>query len=93
VSADPSRAPKLAKKARLRFDRHEGRYMIVYPERGLLLSESAAAIAKKIDGIRTVAEIARELESEHGSANGEEIERDVVAFIADLEARGLLEAR
>ena len=33
---------KLAKKARLRFDRHAGRWMIMYPERGLALNESGA---------------------------------------------------
>jgi pyrroloquinoline quinone biosynthesis protein D len=84
--------PKLAKKARLRFDRHEARWMIVYPERGLVLSESAAAIARRIDGSRTIAEIARELSAEHPGASAEEIERDVRAFVEDLSERGLLES-
>jgi coenzyme PQQ biosynthesis protein PqqD len=83
--------PKLAKKARLRFDRHEGRWMIVYPERGLLLSESAAAIARRIDGVRTASEIAKDLATEHNGTAVEDIERDVTAFLNDLRGRGLLE--
>jgi pyrroloquinoline quinone biosynthesis protein D len=65
--------------------------MIVYPERGLVLSESAAAIAQRIDGSRTIAEIARELAAEHADSSAEEIERDVKAFVKDLNDRGLLE--
>ena len=49
--------PKLAKKARLRFDRHSGGHMLVYPERGLALNETAAEIAKRCDGTRTLAQI------------------------------------
>ena len=30
--------PKLAAKARLRFDRHEQRFLLLYPERGLLFN-------------------------------------------------------
>jgi coenzyme PQQ biosynthesis protein PqqD len=87
----PTMIPKLSKKARLRFDRHEGRWMILYPERGLVLSESAAAIARRIDGTRTLAEIARELSKEHQGASEEDIERDVTAFVTQLRERGLLE--
>jgi pyrroloquinoline quinone biosynthesis protein D len=82
--------PKLAKKARVRFDRHAGAMMIVYPERGLLLNESAAAIAGLCDGTRSLAEIVALLAQEHGDPR-EAIERDVVAFVASLMAKGLLE--
>ena len=77
---------KLAKKARLRFDRHAGRWMIMYPERGLALNESGAAIAQKLDGTRTLDVIVAELVAEHG-ANPD----DIHAFIADLEKKGLVE--
>lgn len=36
----------LASKARLRHDPQSGRHVLLYPERGLELSESAAAIAR-----------------------------------------------
>jgi coenzyme PQQ biosynthesis protein PqqD len=82
--------PKLAKKARLRFDRHSGSYMIVYPERGLALNESAAAIAKLCDGTRTVEEIADELSKDDPSTVAE-IRADVAGFVASLAEKGLLE--
>lgn len=86
------RGPKLAKKARLRFDRHEDRFMIVYPERGLALNEAAAAIVKKCDGTRSVDEIVRELVAEHEGASPEEVTRDVAALLRELSDKGLLEA-
>lgn len=87
---DSSFVPKLASKARLRFDRHSGGHMLIYPERGLQLNESAAEILKRCDGTKTVGEIATEL----AKASGEEessIERDVVDLLTDLSAKGLLE--
>lgn len=81
---------KLAKKARLRFDRHSGKHMIVYPERGLELNPSAAAIAQKLDGTRDASAIVDELAREH-AADREEIARDVARFLDELRAKGLLE--
>jgi coenzyme PQQ biosynthesis protein PqqD len=83
--------PKLARKARLRFDRHEERWMIVYPERGLLLNDAGAAIAKMLDGTRSLDEIADQLADEHAGADRETIAKDVGAFVDDLRAKGLLE--
>jgi coenzyme PQQ biosynthesis protein PqqD len=83
--------PKLAKKARLRFDRHSGGHMILYPERGLALNESAAAIAKRCDGTRTVEEIIDELAREAEPASREDVARDVLAFVEALAQKGLLE--
>jgi pyrroloquinoline quinone biosynthesis protein D len=81
--------PKLAAKVRLKHDRHEGQWMLLYPERGQLLNASAAAIAQKLDGTRTVAAIAEELAHEHGAPVAE-IEADVVALVEQLSAKGLL---
>jgi len=85
--------PKLAKKARLRFDRHSGKTMLIYPERGLELNDSAAAIAKLCDGSRSVDVIVDELarEFEAGPEARASIDGDVVAFVTDLRDRGLLE--
>jgi len=77
---------KLAKKARLRFDRHDGRWMIIYPERGLALNESGAAIAQKLDGTRTLDQVIAELVAEHGADP-----QDIRAFVDDLEKKGLIE--
>jgi pyrroloquinoline quinone biosynthesis protein D len=58
VTADSR--PKLASKVRLRHDRIANATMLLYPEHGLVLNESAAAIVRSLDG-RTVAEIAAAL--------------------------------
>ena len=87
---DRSFVPRLARKARLRFDRHSQSHMIVYPERGLALNESAAEIAKRCDGTRSIAEIAAELAAV-ANVPANEIEPDVVAFVEGLAKKGLLE--
>jgi pyrroloquinoline quinone biosynthesis protein D len=53
--------PRLAARARLRWDRIDGRYLLLYPERGLALNESAAAILRLCDGSRTIDDIVTEL--------------------------------
>jgi pyrroloquinoline quinone biosynthesis protein D len=88
---DAAFVPRLAKKARLKLDRHANKYMIIYPERGLELNDEAAAIAKKCDGSRSIAAIADELSAEHGGAPRDAIEQDVVAFVSMLRDKGLLE--
>lgn len=79
--------PKLAKKARLKFDRHSGQHMLIYPERGLALNDSAAAIVKRCDGTRSVKAIADEL----GREAGVDVESDVIGVLEDLQKKGLLE--
>lgn len=88
---DASFVPKLAKKARLKLDRHANKTMIIYPERGLELNDTAAEIAKKCDGTRSVAAITDELSREHEGAPREVVERDVIAFVSELRDKGLLE--
>ena len=88
---DATFVPKLAKKARLKHDRHANKWMILYPERGLELNDTAAAIAQKLDGARTIAAIADELASEHEGAPRDAIEKDVLSFVKGLADKGLLE--
>ena len=87
---DSAFIPKLAKKARLKHDRHANQTMLIYPERGLELNDVAASIAERIDGARSVREIAEELAEEY-EAEVATIEKDVIAFLGDLSDRGLLE--
>jgi pyrroloquinoline quinone biosynthesis protein D len=93
VKPDPAFIPRLAKKARLRFDRHSEKYMLVYPERGLVLNDSAAMIAKKCDGTRTLQQIVDELAVEANVAEAERtgLETDVALFVGELARKGLLE--
>ena len=81
--------PALAPKARLKWDRHDGKHMLLYPERGLSLNESAGAILEMCDGARTVADIARELAARAGD-DATKIEADVIAFLRAMKDRGLV---
>lgn len=93
MSSLPTR-PQLAAKARLSFDRHSGRHLLLYPEKGLELNESSAAITKLCTGARRTTEIIDELSAAHPETPRTQIEKDVVAFLESLQARGLLrEAR
>ena len=78
LSADSR--PQLARKARLRTDRLTGETLLLYPEHGLVLHPSAAAILRLCDG-RPVSAIADELAAPVG---------DVLDFLALLSDRGLV---
>jgi pyrroloquinoline quinone biosynthesis protein D len=82
--------PRLAVKVRLKFDRHSQRHMLVYPDRGMLLNASSAAILELCTGERTVAEIVARLHAQAGYATRAEVERDVHAFLESLKARLLI---
>jgi coenzyme PQQ biosynthesis protein PqqD len=78
LSADSR--PQLARKARLRTDRLTGETLLLYPEHGLVLNPSAAAILRLCDG-RSIADIASELAAPLD---------DIVEFLAVLSDRGLV---
>ncbi len=82
--------PKIARRARLRFDERDQKYMLVYPERGLALNASAAEIVKLCDGTRTVDEIASTL-ADASRAPVERVTTDVRALLARLEEKRLIE--
>jgi len=83
---------RLAAKARLQRDRVSGKSMLLYPERGLALSDSAArivALCGEPGGARPVAAIVDELAAASGEPR-ERIETEVIDFLRALEDRGLL---
>jgi len=82
--------PALAPKARLRFDRISGGYLLLYPERGLELNATAASIIKLCDGVRTLDGIVGELHREYVDRSGDDVRREVVDFLEELLKRGLL---
>jgi pyrroloquinoline quinone biosynthesis protein D len=81
--------PRLARGARLRFDRVSGQHLLLSPERGLLLNETAAEIVFACRGSRTVAQIVSELSV--SVRHNSEIGRDVVQFLDELRRRRLIE--
>jgi coenzyme PQQ biosynthesis protein PqqD len=82
--------PRLARKARLRVDPRTGKHMLLYPERGLELTESAARVAKLCGEGLTVAQIVDRLAAAHADADHARIEAEVLSFLRALEDRGLL---
>jgi coenzyme PQQ biosynthesis protein PqqD len=80
---------RLARKARLRRDPLSNKMMLLYPERGLELSETAADIAALCDG-RTAAGIADELCARYAGVARARIEHDVLSFLRTLAEKGLL---
>jgi coenzyme PQQ biosynthesis protein PqqD len=85
--------PGLSPKVRFRFDRRTGRFLLLYPERGLELNGSAAEIARLCTGEWTVQDVAQRLADVHVDASPDEVIRDVRNFIGILAARGLLQDR
>ena len=82
--------PKLAGKVRLRFDRHSGQHLLLYPERGMQLDATAAEILQLCDGTRSVAAVALELAQRHRHECAD-VERDVLTFLQQLRDRCLIE--
>jgi coenzyme PQQ biosynthesis protein PqqD len=80
----------LASKARLRFDRHSNKHMILYPERGLVLSESAADVVTLCVEARKVVSIVDSLVEKYGETQREAIAADVVGLLRELADKGLI---
>ena len=83
--------PRLASKARLRWDNVEKRQMLVFPEAAMLLNESATAILKLCDGERQIEQIVDALVEQFVGAERGVITNEVTALLTRLQARGLVE--
>jgi coenzyme PQQ biosynthesis protein PqqD len=82
--------PRLAPKARLRFDRKSQRYMLLYPERGLVLNATASDVLQLCTGEHTIEAIVDHLVAKYGTQPRESVERQVQAFLATMAERGLV---
>jgi coenzyme PQQ biosynthesis protein PqqD len=66
--------------------------MLVFPEAALMLNETATAILKLCDGVRTVEQITDTLAQQFIGAERQMIAEEVVTLLTRLQTRGLLEA-
>lgn len=82
--------PRLAEKARLRFDRKAQQYLLLFPEKGLALSPTGAEILKLCTGEHTVEGIVERLLQMYETRSRDVVEREVVAFLASMADRGLV---
>ncbi len=87
----PESRPRLAAKARLRYDRQGGRHLLLYPERGLALNGTAVDIVRLLTGEHTIDGIVALLADRYAAQPRETIEREVRDFLQSLAERGLLE--
>ncbi len=81
---------KLAQKTRLRLDHKTGKYVLLFPEKGLLLNPTGAAILKRCTGEQTLSAIITALSLEFAS-DAEKVRAEVVPFVQRLLDRGLLQ--
>ena len=82
--------PRLAAKARLRWDRKGERHMLLYPERGLVLNATAADVVQLCTGELTVEAIVERLAEKYTAQPREELEREILTFLGRLAERGLV---
>jgi coenzyme PQQ biosynthesis protein PqqD len=80
----------LAPKARLHFDRHTQRHLLLYPERGLALNQSASDVLLQCVQACSVGAIIEQLVAKYGEAQRPAISEDVLALLRSLAERGLL---
>jgi pyrroloquinoline quinone biosynthesis protein D len=86
----PDSRPRLAAKARLRWDRKAERYMLLYPERGLVLNATAADVVQLCTGEHTVGTIVERLTAKYTAQPREAIEHEVLTFLTRMVERGLV---
>jgi coenzyme PQQ biosynthesis protein PqqD len=89
---DVESRPRLASKARLRYDRQGERYLLLYPERGLALNGTAVDVVRLCTGEHTVARIVEELTGKYTDQPRDVVEREVLTFLTTLADRGLMQA-
>ena len=82
--------PTLAAKARLRWDRQTSRYLLLYPERGLVLNPTAADVVQLCTGEHTVGAIVDRLAAKYAPQSREDVAREILAFLAQMAERGLI---
>lgn len=90
MNADVAWRPRLASRARLKFDPIAQQEMLLFPEAALALNETGAAIVRLCDGARSVNEIVDQLSKKYDKADRDALTREVMDFLATIRARGLL---
>jgi pyrroloquinoline quinone biosynthesis protein D len=65
--------------------------VLLMPERALRLKGPARAIVELCDGARTLREIVEAVQQRYSSGDPKQIETDVVALLASLHDRGVVE--
>ncbi|MGC2274742.1 MAG: pyrroloquinoline quinone biosynthesis peptide chaperone PqqD [Candidatus Binatus sp.] len=91
MSTDDGWRPRLAARARLKFDPVAKQELILFPEAALALNETGAAIVRLCDGARSINEIVDLLSKNYGNTERKALRREVTDFLDTIRARGLLQ--
>jgi pyrroloquinoline quinone biosynthesis protein D len=83
--------PRLAAKTKLRLDPKTGQHILLYPEKGLLLNATGAAILTLCQGEQTLSAIVQTLATQFQTEPAR-LEPEVLSFVKGLLDRGLLQA-
>jgi coenzyme PQQ biosynthesis protein PqqD len=91
----PDSRVSLARQARLKLDPRTGRQILLYPEKGLDLNDTAARVAALCREERAVQDIVERMVAAtiDSPIARRQIEDEVLAFLRALEDRGLLMVR
>lgn len=82
--------PTLTPKARLRFDRISRKFLLLHPERGLILNSTARDILRLCTGAHTVGMIVDQLATMHRDVSRGSLTQDVYDFLQKLADLGLI---
>ena len=83
--------PKLARKAKYRFDEIGKAHMLLLPEKGLKLDADTAALIQKCDGNTTRRDIIAGLQKQYGDRDPREVKIYVMRFLDEFEEKGIIE--
>jgi coenzyme PQQ biosynthesis protein PqqD len=87
---DAQMRPTLASKARMRQDGKSGRFLLLYPERGMELNATGVEIIRLCKGELTVSEIVETLVRRYAPTPSNVIEAEVLSFLTALQDRALV---
>ena len=82
--------PRLAPKARLKYDRFSGRYLLLFPETGWLLNGTGMELLRLCDGRHTLGMILDVLARRYPHVHPDTVQAEARSFLAALADRSLL---
>ena len=91
MDAEGTWRPRLASRARIKFDSVAQQEMLLFPEAALLLNETGAAIVRLCDGVRSLDQIVDALAEKFHGVHRDTLRREAQKFLESIRTRGLLQ--
>jgi pyrroloquinoline quinone biosynthesis protein D len=85
INLAPEDVPAIPSRCRVQWEAAQNAHVLLYPEGMVKLSESAAEILKRVDGVASVSAIVQGLEQ---TFPGADLRSDVVEFLSTAYERG-----